>query len=273
MNKICLALESGGMRNTKTNGVLDFFLEEGLHIDHVSAFSSACISAYYYLQRQNGMAQSRFIEIASNASLIAMFSGNGLFNANAFHSLTDLPEGKTLEYGIYNCLTGEVEMLSFINSEQSIERLVASVSIPIGQKKQLIDGIPYKDGGMKLSIPYQHLLDKNYNPIIIMNKPNGYQRKIDVFLPMIKVIYKDYPHLIEDMQERCFVYNQALSELEKLNTANEVCIIMAEEELPVSANTINRNRLNQSYELGFKTGQSNYQRVKKFTQMHGKSGV
>ena len=54
MNRTGLVLEGGAMRGIYTAGVLDVFLEEGIHFDGVIGVSAGAIHGISYVAKQKG---------------------------------------------------------------------------------------------------------------------------------------------------------------------------------------------------------------------------
>ena len=118
--------------------------------------------------------------------------------------------------------TGKAEYKKIEDVKKDIESLRASGSMPFVSKPVEIDGELYLDGGIADGIPIQKMVSMGVDKIIaVLTRPEEYRKK-KMSLTLAKVMYKDYPKLIETMKNRHKVYNKSIEEVNFLNDEVEI---------------------------------------------------
>ena len=72
--KIGLVLEGGGMRGLYTAGVLDIFMEKGIHIDGIIGVSAGALFGINYKSNQKGRILRYNKKYAKNKNYMGMYS-------------------------------------------------------------------------------------------------------------------------------------------------------------------------------------------------------
>ena len=174
-----LTLSGGAARGVAHIGVLRAFEEAGIAVDCVSG---ASIGALIGLFHAAGKTPDEMLEIAKTikkSKLKAIgpfhFGKAGLdyveYLLNRHVKQTTFEE---LQKPMYVCVTnfqsGKYEIIS---SGKIMPALRASVAIPIKFGQQIIDGVPYMDGGMVNNLPVEPLRERcrvvtgvSVNPIV-----------------------------------------------------------------------------------------------------------
>ncbi|WP_412030858.1 patatin family protein [Aerococcus urinae] len=262
---IGLVLEGGGMRALFTAGVLDVFLSEGIQVDQIVGVSAGALYGVNYPSQQKGRAlryNKKYIQDKRYLSL-----GNWLKTGNivstdfAYHQVPfelDPFDEETYEASssdfyavVTNVESGQAEYLLVQNAEEQIDILRASGSMPFVSKIVPIDGKQYLDGGIADSIPYRFMQSLGVDRlIIVLTQPYGY-RKADKNNFLAKAVYgKNYPQLVETIEQRTSMYNQEVTGVEALAKKNQAFVLQPAHPLEVKRLERDPERLQATYDHG-----------------------
>lgn len=175
--KINVALSGGGARAVGHLGVLQVFMEEGIHPESISAVSGGSVVAVLLC---DGYTPLEVLNIFSENIIKSNFNfknfKEGLFSHNKLE--------KILKKYLRHNLLEELPVKLFISatdfhsgkakifdSGNIIERVIASSSIPILYPPVYIEGIPYVDGGLACNLPTTPFLKSDLKLIGIHVNP------------------------------------------------------------------------------------------------------
>ena len=144
MNRTGLVLEGGAMRGIYTAGVLDVFLEEGIHFDGVIGVSAGAIHGISYVAKQKGRSIRYYKKYCKDRRFMSFWSllttGSIVGEKFCYH---DLPEkldpfdyeafdhSDTEFYAVCtNLETGRAEYLKSTNAREPMGRLQSLASMP-----------------------------------------------------------------------------------------------------------------------------------------------
>ncbi|MCQ2196480.1 MAG: patatin family protein [Bacteroidaceae bacterium] len=269
-----LVLEGGGMRGVFTCGVLDYFLDAGLHFPYVVGVSAGACNGLSFMSRQRGRARTSNIEMLRDYKYI------GLRFLPRQHSILDLnflfgEMPSTIlpyDYDAYranptcfemvttDCLTGKACYLHEPSDPVRLLRICqASSSLPYVCPVIYVDNIPMLDGGIVDSIPVLHAIEKGYEKnVVVLTRNKGY-RKSEKDIRVPRFIYNRFPHLREALSHRCAVYNEQLQLVEQMEEEGKVIAIRPKKRLEVGRMERNINRLIALYEEGYECGREAFE--------------
>ena len=280
-NKIGLVLEGGGHRGIYTAGVLDTFAENKISFDGIMGVSAGCVHGASFLSGQIGRSiryttkycdNSNYMRIGSLITTGKFFNekfcyydlpetldpfDNDTFDKNQtqfFAVCTDVKTGSAI-YHECETLKGE-----------KIKWLQASASMPLVSKIIKIEDNLLLDGGIADSIPIKKMQELGFEKnIVILTQEAGYRKNPNSLLPIIKLVYKKYPKLIEAIENRHIIYNQQLEFLEKQEKLGNVIIIRPSEKPTASRTEKDKEKILETYNLGKKDALSIIKNIIEYT--------
>ena len=264
-----LVLEGGGMRGVFTCGVLDNFMDRGFRFPYVIGVSAGACNGLSYMSGQRGRAKFSNIDLLAKYHYVGfkyLFTQRNIMDFDLlFHEFPNhiIP----YDYEAYfrspyryvmvttNCLTGRAE---YFEEKSDPDRLIdivkASSSLPFVCPITPVDGVPMLDGGLADSIPVRHAMAEGYSKcVVILTRNRGYRKTIHGS-KVPPFIYKEYPRLKVTINRRSRLYNEQLSEVERLEDEGKIQVIRPIK--PIEVNRIERNidKLNALYEEGYQCG-------------------
>lgn len=280
-NKIGLVLEGGGHRGIYTAGVLDTFAENKISFDGVMGVSAGCVHGASFLSGQIGRSIRYTTKYCDNSNYMGI--GSLITTGNFFNEkfcYYDLPE--TLDpfdndsfdknQTQFFAVCTDVKTGSAIYHEcetlkgEKIKWLQASASMPLVSKIIKIDDNLLLDGGIADSIPIKKMQELGFEKnIVILTQEAGYRKNPNSLLPIIKLVYKKYPKLIEAIENRHIVYNQQLEFLEEQEKLGNVIIIRPSEKPTASRTEKDKEKILETYNLGKKDALSVLKKIIEYT--------
>lgn len=280
-NKIGLVLEGGGHRGIYTAGVLDTFAENKISFDGIMGVSAGCVHGASFLSGQIGRSIRYTTKYCDNSNYMGI--GSLITTGNFFNEkfcYYDLPE--TLDpfdndsfdknQTQFFAVCTDVKTGSAIYHEcetlkgEKIKWLQASASMPLVSKIIKIEDNLLLDGGIADSIPIKKMQELGFEKnIVILTQEAGYRKNPNSLLPIIKLVYKKYPKLIEAIENRHIVYNQQLEFLEEQEQLGNVIIIRPSEKPTASRTEKDKEKILETYNLGKKDALSIIKNIIEYT--------
>lgn len=113
---------------------------------------------------------------------------------------TDADTGKAV---YHNCLKGDAE---------DIQWMRASASMPALSRFVKLDSYSLSDGGTADSIPVRFFESIGYDRnVVILTQPEGYVKKPNQLLPLLRILLWKNPALIHALENRHERYNETLA--------------------------------------------------------------
>lgn len=280
-NKIGLVLEGGGHRGIYTAGILDTFAENKISFDGIMGVSAGCVHGASFLSGQIGRSiryTTKYCDNSNYMGIGSLITTGNFFNEKFCYS--DLPE--TLDpfdndsfdknQTQFFAVCTDVKTGSAIYHEcetlkgEKIKWLQASASMPLVSKIIKIDDNLLLDGGIVDSIPIKKMQELGFEKnIVILTQEAGYRKNPNSLLPIIKLVYKKYPKLIEAIENRHIIYNQQLEFLEKQEQLGNVIIIRPSEKPTASRTEKDKEKILETYNLGKKDALSIIKNIIEYT--------
>lgn len=280
--KTGLVLEGGGMRGVFTAGVLDFFLDKNISFDTCIGVSAGSCHACSFLskQRRRGFETNvDYLEDENYCGFKSLIKTGDFFNAEMCYKR--IPEelnpydyeafnsNPTEFYAVVtNCITGEAEYKKITDMHSGIHYVRASSSLPLLSRTVWIRKIPYLDGGVADSIPIRKSQELgNEKTVVVLTRDRKYRKGPNQAMPAAKLRYgKEFPKLVERMQDRHLRYNETLEYLYEEEKRGKVLIIAPEKPVELGRIEKDKEKLEQLYKEGYDTAEREYVRIKEFLE-------
>jgi len=166
---------------------------------------------------------------------------------------TDITTGKAVYH-----------LFSHIDRDE-LEWLRASASMPLVSRPVHIGDSVYLDGGPSDSIPLKFMEDKSYDRILVIEtQPGDYVKGQQKFMPLVKVMLRKYPNMIECMEKRHLMYNEEKRYIREKEKRGEIIVVRPKEPLNISPVEKDPGELERVYQLGRKAGMEKVQAIKEF---------
>lgn len=289
MNKVGLVLEGGGMRGVYTGGVLECFLDHGIHIPYVVGVSAGACNAASYVSRQKGRNKKVTIDYASHPRYVGignLFREKSIFGWSLiFDELPNklVPFDYKAFYespgqmwvGMTDAVDGRPVYVEKRETEARgniLSMIRASSSLPFVSPPVQADGRVLFDGGIADPIPLgKSMADGNTRHIIISTKPEGYRKTPFKYGWVAKRVYGRYPGLVDALARRYQVYNDSLELAEELGSQGDALLIRPTASIDVGRMTKDQIRLTELYELGYRDAEAKLEQVKDWTSAFASS--
>lgn len=282
-SSIGLILEGGGMRGLYTAGVLDFFLDQGLHFPYVIGVSAGACHAASYISRQKGrnskvnigyIRDPRYISYRNLIKTKSLFGMNFVFNEipnrlEPFDYETFYHSKQKYLIGTTDCRTGHPMYFekSECDHDLILKVLMASSSLPFISPIVNIGDSSLLDGGIVDPIPIlKSMQDGNSKNVIILTRNKEYRKKPFHQHWIARRFYSRYPELIQALLKRHEIYNSTLEQIERMEKHNQVLVLRPSEPLKVDRLERNPEKLTHLYSLGYLDAQASLEQIQKFIQ-------
>ena len=270
MMRVGLVLEGGAMRGMYSAGVLDVFIEQGVHVDGIVGVSAGACFGCNLFSGQKGRVlryNQRFAGDPRNVSLRSWLTTGDIVNKKfAYYVIPttyDLFDEEAFEaYGgeywvvVTNVETGEAEYMQMHHLLNDIEMMRASASMPFCSRMVPIGGKKYLDGGIADSIPVRACLDMGYDKVIvILTQPADYV-KGPMNEKLIRAVYRKYPNLCKTLCDRHNRYNAQAADVAQLEREGKVFVIRPKEALNIRRLEKDPDELARVHRIGLLDGEA-----------------
>ena len=264
--KTGLVLEGGAMRGIYTAGVLDVFMEQGLHFDGVIGVSAGALHGCSFVSGQKGRSIRYFKKYRNDKHFMSMWNlvhtGEVVGKQLCYH---DIPERlDPYDYEAFlksdtefyatcsNVETGKAEYIKITDMLNQIDVLRASASMPYVSKLVDYQGMKLLDGGCTDSIPLHAFAKMGYKKcVVVLTRPAGYRKKPGNFwLP--EAAYHKYPAFVRALRSRYYFYNKTVEWLDRLEQEGKIFVIRPSVALPIGRTEHSVEKLQETYDIGRK---------------------
>lgn len=275
-----LVLEGGAMRGMFTSGVLDVFMENAIVFDGAVGVSAGATFGCNYKSKQPGRAiryNKRFSKNWRYCSFRSLFLTGDMYGVDfCYNQIPKKLDYFDVETYKNNPMEFYVVVSDAVNGKPLYKKLEtcdscdltwmrASASMPLVSRPVKVDGYTLLDGGMTDSVPLKFFESLGYDRnIVILTQPRNFIKKQTSSLPLIKIMLKKYPRLVEAMSLRHEVYNEETKYCFQKADKGEVLVICPEKSLGISRTEKNPSELERVYQEGRKTAENILEKVKIF---------
>ena len=263
--KIGIVFEGGAMRGMYTAGVIDVLLEMGIKADVVIGVSAGALFGINYKSRQKGRALRSNLKYVKDKRYMSLYNlvttGNIVNEDFCFNEIPNILDdfnyasfkrSKGEFYAVVtNVNSGEAEYIKIEDCKRDVQALRASGSMPFVSRPVEYNGQFYLDGGIADSIPIDKIMSMGLDKVIVvLTRPQVYRKKRTSIAPA-KVMYKNYPKLIETMKNRYKVYNKSLDEINFLESEKDIFVVRPSELIKIKKMEKDEDKLKEMYNLGY----------------------
>lgn len=278
--KIGLVLEGGAMRGMFTSGVLDVFMENGITVDAAIGVSAGATFGCNFKSKQIGRAiryNKKYAHDKRYCSFHSLFTSGNLYNADFCYDV--LPNQLDLfDYETYisnpmdfyvvvtNAETGEPLYTKLKDCrEKDMLWMRASASMPLVSTPVEIDGMKLLDGGIADSVPLEYFesigFEKN---IVVLTQPRDFVKQPPKFFPLMKIILRKYPKIVEAVETRHLRYNKQREYILSREKEGKALVICPEKALGIKRTEKNVAELERVYQEGRRVATKNLDKIKDF---------
>lgn len=278
--KTGIVVEGGGMRGIYGAGVLDVLLENDIKADGLIGVSAGAIHGCSFVSGQKGrsirynLKYSRDPRYMSMRSLIRTGDMFGMdFCYRELPETLDPFDNETFESSSteYYVTCTDVETGQPVYHRcpslrgDRIDWVRASASMPLASRIVELDGKKLLDGGVADSIPVMAFRKMGFKKdLVILTRPEGYRKKQNPMLPLIRRAYREYPEFVETAASRHLVYNRELDEISRLEREGEILVIRPSRRIKISRTERRLERIEQMYRLGREDAMKAFSGIKAF---------
>jgi predicted patatin/cPLA2 family phospholipase len=259
----------GGLRGIYGAGIVDWCLQNSIHVDRCYGVSAGSANLITYLAQQ----PDRLFRFYSNYAFRKEYM--------SFHNLLTKGSYVDLDY-VYGTLTNQdgEDPLDFKKALQSnipltivatdaetgkpvyfdmkdmkqdhYDFIKASSCVPVFNKPFLIDGHPYYDGAISDPIPLKKAFEDGCDRVIlVLTRPRDYYRSPDNDEKMAKLIRHRYPSAARDLADRAVTYNRELDEAKAYEEQGKVLILAPDNIDGMNTLKADRDALLNLYRKGY----------------------
>ncbi|MBQ9885455.1 MAG: patatin family protein [Lachnospiraceae bacterium] len=286
--KTGLVMEGGGLRGIFTAGVIDVFLENNIEFDCAIGVSAGAAFGCNYKSGQKGRAlryNLAYCDDPRYCSFRSLIKTGDLFGAK-FCYQTIPKELDLFDYEAYDKSPMDFYVVcTDMNTGQPVyhkcnkaddecfEWVRASASMPLVSKAVCLDGMQLLDGGISDSIPLEFMNKSGYRKnIVILTQTRDYIKEKNSTIPLMKLMYRKYPKLIEAVKNRHLIYNKQREYVFEQERCGNAFIICPKEPIIAGRVEHDRQKIQASYDMGRDTALKQLEAVKEFMRgnLYGK---
>ena len=279
-----LVLEGGGLRGLFSAGITDVLMEAGITFDGVVGVSSGACFGCNYKSRQPGRVlryNLRYAHDPRYCSLWSLLTTGGIFGPH--FAYYDLPQRLDLfDIDTFNrhpmefhlvatdVDTGEAVYRRFDRyTDDMLQWILASSSMPIVSRIVNINGQHLLDGGIADSIPLRYFQEQGFERnLVILTQPADYWKQPLRYRPLIRHLLRRHPVFMAAWERRHEMYNAQLRYVAEQQKAGNAFVLCPEHTLPVGRVSHNRSNMRAAYDLGRKLATAKLPHIQEFlTQM------
>lgn len=261
-----LILEGGAMRGMFTAGVTDVMMEHGIRYDGAVGVSAGAAFGCNYKSGQIGRAiryNMRFCNDRRYCGWGCLLRTGNIYSEDfAYGEVPRILDPFDFDAYVNNPMsfyivctdieTGQPVYHLYKGTEPSgFDWIRASASMPLVSRHVEIEGRKLLDGGITDAIPLRYFETLGYTKmVLVLTQPKGYRKMKTRALPLLRLMYRQYPKLVEAMAHRHIMYNNAIDYIAQQEAAGNIFVLRPESPLPVSRMERNPLKLKLAYDAG-----------------------
>lgn len=282
--KTGIVFEGGAFRTVFSCGVMDAFLDADIMPDYIIGVSAGAAYGASYAARQRGRDlkiikeyshDKRYMGIRNilnpkNKSFYGLdFAYNKIpnelvpFDNEAFSQYTG-----EFYVTVTNVITGKAEYMPLTADDKEYKLLRATCALPLLFPYIYINDIPYLDGGLSDSIPFEKAFKDGCDKVVVvLTRQHGYKKRTSKSTEHMALLYQKYPELSKDLLLRAKRYNACLKRLEKYEKEGKVIVIRPDHTDGFSRLERDLDKIQKLYDNGLEKGAQISDAVKKFFEI------
>lgn len=272
-----LILEGGAMRGLFSAGVTDVLMENGVKFDGLIGVSAGAAFGCNYKSGQIGRAlryNLKYCKDPRYCSLRSLIKTGNLFGKEfCYHTLPeklDLFDKEAfdknpMEFYVTctDVMTGNPVYKNIHKADNTCyEWIRASASMPLVSTVVELEGMKLLDGGMSDSVPLRYFenigFDRN---IVVLTRHDGYIKKKNLLMPLIKLLLRKYPGIVSAMSRRHEGYNETINYINEKEKKGEIIVLRPDAPLSVDRIEKNPEKLREVYNAGRRIATENLNKI------------
>ena len=278
--KTGLVLEGGAQRGMFTAGALDVMMERGVNFDGLIGVSAgACFGCNFKShQPERAMRYNlKYIRDPRYCSLQSLIKTGDLYGADfcyreiplrldPFDSETFRKSSVEFYVVCTDVHSGEAVYQKLTKGdEEDMDWIRASASMPMVSRVVHVGGRELLDGGAADSIPLRWFQSIGYEKnVVILTQPRDFVKEKNSMLPLIRVVLRKYPKLIDTMAHRHEVYNASTAYVRAEEVAGRAFVLAPDAPLPIKRTEKDPEKLRAVYEMGRRSMEKNLDEMMEF---------
>ncbi len=280
--KTGLIVEGGGMKNIYSAGVLDAFLDAGIHFDVVAGVSAGSANAASFLAGQRERNKRFYLQHSLDPRYFGMKSflttGSAFGLDYIYGDLSSETGADPLDYDALranpsefiipatNARTGRPHYFTKADlGRNHYEAISASCALPVICRPVKFGSTEYFDGGVSDSIPIYKLRKMGCDRIVIIfSKPNDFHMKPQSHRAIYTAALQKYPNIIYRLNRRHKMYNKEVDYIIKLRNHDIAQTFAPSDKYHMSTTTMDTEVMAAMYEEGLANGRDRADETKTF---------
>lgn len=267
--KTGLILEGGALRGLFTTGVIDVLMENDIVLDGVVGVSAGATFGCNYVTHQIRRPLRYCIKYAKDprfCSWRSLVKTGDMYGAEfCYHTIPEeldvIDNEQFVQSGIpFYAVATDVYSGQAVYHRcrtllgDDIEWIRASASMPLASQIVHVGGYALLDGGVADSIPLRFFVHKGYTRnIVVLTQPEGYRKKPNSMMPLVRRVYHEYPALIHAMETRHTMYNRQLRTVAKAEADGTAFVVRPPEKLAITHVSHDEEDMRKVYASGRQT--------------------
>jgi len=166
---------------------------------------------------------------------------------------TDVDTGRAVYHEIPN------------GDRKDIEWIRASASMPLVSKIVNINGQKLLDGGVADSIPVKFMEKRGMDKmVVILTQPYDYIKKPNEMMPMVRVMFRKYPDMVNAIGERHIRYNETIAYIKRLEKQGKIFVIRPSVDLRIDRLCSDPNEIDRVYKIGRQVAKDRLKNLKNY---------
>ena len=125
----------------------------------------------------------------------------------------------------------------------------------------------YLDGGVADSIPVRRAYEDGWHKqVVVLTQNEGYVKKPNQMMPLIRRRYRDYPNLCRAMENRHLNYNESQQFAKELEQKGQAVVIRPSKPMVLHRIEHNVDKLQAAYENGYEDAKAVWSRIEQLFQ-------
>lgn len=279
--KTGIVFEGGAFRTIFSCGVMDAFLENDIMPDYMIGVSAGAAYGVSYASRQPKRNLNILLDYCHDKRYMGIRNlisrNNKSYYGLEFTYETIPNEIVPFDYDAFdqypgefyavvtNILTGKPEYKRYTTEDRTNNLLKATCALPLLFPYIYIDDVPYMDGGMSDSIPFERAFkDGCDRVVVVLTREEGYKKTTSRSTRTLARAYLKYPEVAKDMVKRAGRYNRCLKKLAKYEKEGKVIVIHPESTVGFSRLERNKEKIKNLYDDGYIKGLKMSDQIKTF---------
>ena len=278
--KTGLVLEGGAQRGMFTAGALDVMMERGVNFDGLIGVSAgACFGCNYKShQPERAMRYNlKYIRDPRYCGMRSLIRTGDLYGADFCYREIPLYldpfdsetfRNSPVEFYVVctDVHSGEAVYQQLTKGdEEDMDWIRASASMPMVSQVVHVGGRELLDGGAADSIPLRWFQSIGYEKnVVILTQPRDFVKEKNSMLPLIRVVLRKYPKLIDTMAHRHEVYNASTAYVRAEEAAGRAFVLAPDAPLPIKRTEKDPEKLRAVYEMGRRSMEKNLDAMMEF---------